>query len=133
QIGIHITLHRDLMGPSFVPDVIELSYAPHGDFGLTEDLLGCPVRFGQAANRLIFASEWLDVRPKLGNATTYAAIRALCDDLIANLSARTGIAGKIRGLLVQNLARPPNLSEVARLLGSTDRTLRRQLKEQGTS
>lgn len=133
QIGIFISLHRDVMGSSFTPSEIRLAYRKPDDFSITEDLVGCPVRFGGPANGMSFDRSWLDARPQFGNRTTYAAVEALCNDLISDLSLRIGVAGKVRTLLLQNIAHPPTLEAIAETLGTTTRTLRRQLQRQDTS
>ncbi len=133
QIGIFISLHRDVMGPAFMPREIALAYEPADDFGVTDELTGCPLLFGQTVNRMTFDAKWLDEKPTLGNRTTYAAVAALCDDLLSDLALRTGTAGKIRAILLQNIAHRPTLEAAAATLGTTTRTLRRQLRHQGTS
>jgi AraC-like DNA-binding protein len=70
---------------------------------------------------------------KLGNKTTYPAVVALCDDLLSELKSRIGIAGEIRALLLRNITNPPTLTTIAKLLEVSDRSLRRQLREQGIS
>ncbi len=73
QIGVHLSLERDLMGQSFRPREINLAYPPARDFRLTEDLVGCTLRFEQPANVIIFDAKWLDQPANLGNRTTYKA------------------------------------------------------------
>jgi hypothetical protein len=91
------------------------------------------VRFEQPANQFIFDRHWMDKPAKLGNRTTYAAVVKLCDELLADLSLRTGVAGKIRASLLQDIATRPTFAATAKQLGTTTRTLRRQLQQQGTS
>lgn len=133
QIGTHIALHRDVMGQTFAPREITLSYPTASDFRLTNELVGCPVSFNQPANMIIFDSKWLDEHPKFGNRTTYASIEVLCDGLLSDLTARTGAAGRIRRLILEDIANRPTFSATAKLLGTTTRTLRRQLQQQNTS
>lgn len=116
-----------------MPREIALAYEPADDFGVTDELTGCPLLFGQTVNRMTFDAKWLDEKPTLGNRTTYAAVAALCDDLLSDLALRTGTAGKIRAILLQNIAHRPTLEAAAATLGTTTRTLRRQLRHQGTS
>jgi AraC-like DNA-binding protein len=133
QIGIHISLMRDIMGPTFAPFEIELKY-PHGvDFDLPLDHVGCPIHFDRPVNQIVFQSRWLDQVAGLGNKTTYPTIVALCDDLLEDLKLRIGIAGKIRAILLRDIANPPTFEAAARLLGVSDRSLRRQLAQQGFS
>ena len=133
QISVHISLQRDVMGPSFTPSEIALTYPRAKDFWLDEEAVGCPVRYEQAANQMVFDSKWLDGPPKLGNRTTYTAVEKLCDELLSNLTLRTGVAGKIRMVLLRDMANRPTFAAIARLLGVTTRTLRRQLHHQGVS
>jgi AraC-like DNA-binding protein len=91
------------------------------------------VRFTGPANQIAFQSNWLDQTASLGNKTTYPTIVALCDELLGDLRLRIGIAGKIRALLLRDITNPPTFVTVARLLGVNDRSLRRQLRQQGFS
>jgi AraC-like DNA-binding protein len=133
QIGIHISLMRDVMGPAFVPDQISLSYPDAHDFRLPAEQIGCRLDQASGTNRIVFGSAWLDQAANLGNKTTYPAVLALCDDLLDDLKSRVGIAGEIRALLLRNIANPPTLAAIAKQLEMSDRSLRRQLQEQGIS
>jgi AraC-like DNA-binding protein len=133
QIGIHISLMRDIMGPSFAPIEIKLAYPQAAEFDLPLDHVGCPVRFEQPANQIIFKAQWLDRSADLGNKTTYPTIVALCDDLLGDLKLRVGVAGKIRAVLLRDIANPPTFDAIAKLVGANERSLRRQLRQQGFS
>jgi AraC-like DNA-binding protein len=133
QIGIHISLMRDIMGPAFNPDRINLAYSEARDFGLPADELGCRISFSDRTNQIIFPSKWLNQAANLGNRTTYPMVVALCDDLLQELQSRVGLAGEIRALLIRDIANPPTLAAIAKLLEVSDRSLRRQLQEQGIS
>jgi AraC-like DNA-binding protein len=130
QIGVHLSLQSDVMGSSFHPREIRLTYAPADDFRLS---IGCKVHFEQPANQFIFDDTWMDKAASLGNRTTYEVIVRLCDELLADMSLRTGIVGKVRARILQDVARPPTFAAIAEVLGTTTRTLRRQLTRQGTS
>jgi AraC-like DNA-binding protein len=133
QIGIHISLMRDIMGAAFTLDQICLSYPEASDFSLGAEQVGCRILFKGEANRVVFRSAWLDQAASLGNKMTYPTIVALCDDLLGDLKLRVGAAGKIRALLLPEIANPPTFSAIAKLLSVNDRSLRRQLRQQGLS
>jgi hypothetical protein len=117
QIGIHVSLMRDIMGPEFSPQQISLTYPQAEDFGLTPELVGCEVRFSQPANQILFESAWLDQAATLGNKTTYPTILALCDDLLEDLRLRVGPAGRIRAILLRDIANPPDICSDREAIG----------------
>jgi AraC-like DNA-binding protein len=133
QVGIHISLMRDIMGPAFTPDRIELAYPEAHDFGLPAGEIGCRLGFANRTNEIIFKSAWLDQAATLGNRTTYPAVVSLCDDLLSELKSRVGLAGEIRRLLIKDITNPPTLAAIARILEMSERSLRRQLGDQGIS
>jgi AraC-like DNA-binding protein len=133
QIGIHISLMRDIMGSAFAPHEVHLTYPDAQDFRMPADQVGCDVCFASQTNQIVFQSTWLDQIASLGNRTTYPTIVALCDNLLDDLKLRIGIAGKIREVLLRDIADPPTFATVSRLLGANERSLRRQLQQQGLS
>jgi AraC-like DNA-binding protein len=133
QIGIHISLMRDIMGSAFTPDQISLAYPKADDFSLAADQIGCGLSFASRTNQIMFRSAWLDQAANLGNKTTYPTVVTFCDDLLNDLKSRIGLAGEIRALLLRSIANPPTLAAIAKLLEVSDRSLRRQLREQGIS
>ena len=66
QLGIHVSLHRDVMGASFVPQEIHVKYEPSLGSQKYHDVFGCPVLFEQSDNRLVFDAAWLSRTAELG-------------------------------------------------------------------
>jgi AraC-like DNA-binding protein len=133
QFGIHVSLQRDVMGPSFAPRALRVTYQPIVDPSLYAKFFSCPVVFGQPANEFAFDSIWLDGAPEFGNRVTYSWVRSLCDQLVQELQLRIGLVGEVRELLLANLARPRGLEALAVGLGMTPRRLRRKLAQENTS
>jgi AraC-like DNA-binding protein len=94
---------------------------------------GCEVLYEQPQNRLSFPAEWLDKKPALGNPVTYAQVTNICDQLLAELKQNTGVAGKVRQVLLANIDAPPDVDTLASQLGLSTRTLRRRLQQENTS
>jgi AraC-like DNA-binding protein len=132
HLGIDCSLHRDVMGPSFKPSRIDLAYNA-SERQLLPELAGCPIFFGQPANHLVFERVRLDAKPMLGHRMTQAAVLAMCDDLLVEMVQRGGVAGRVRDLLLRDIANRPSFESVAKLMRTNPRTLRRQLKAQETS
>jgi AraC-like DNA-binding protein len=133
QFGIHVSLHRDIMGSSFVPRELQVTYSPPDDAQTYAKAFGCEVRFGRSENEFVYDAAWLDAKPTLGNEITYSAILKLCDEELEDLHLRIGIVGKVREVLLVNLMRPTSFDAVARYLHMATRTLRRKLAGENTS
>jgi AraC-like DNA-binding protein len=133
QFGVHASLHGDVMGPSFAPKELHVTYRPTGDAEAYSQVFGCPVLFEQRGNKFVFDAAWLDRAPKLGSEVTYSSVVSLCDHLLEELHLNAGVAGKVRQALLVNLARPTNFEAIAKHLHMTPRTLRRRLREENTS
>lgn len=133
HFGIIVSLHRDLMEPSFAARELHVTYGAPDDVPKYSELFGCRVLFSQSENQLRFDAAWLDRTPKLGNEITYSTVVELCDRLLEDLQCRLGLAGKVRQLLLTNLLRPLSFGEVASNLNMSARTLRRKLREEKTS
>jgi AraC-like DNA-binding protein len=132
QIGIHISLIRDVMGASFMPIRIAIT-SPASETRLTQELAGCPVLVDQPATQIVLDTAWLDKAPTLGNRVTYAAVLEICDCLLVEFGRRSGVAGRVREVLLENVANRPDFETVAKRLRTTERTLRRQLHAEQTS
>jgi AraC-like DNA-binding protein len=131
QLGVHLSLHRDIMGADFTPTAVHLTYgAPKPE---SRSPFGFPVAYTQSANRLFFDPGWLTGRPHLGDEIAYSTVLALCDDLQDKLQHKIGVAGGVRTYLLANLGRNVSLEDVAEHLGAPERTLRRKLRDENTS
>src|SRR5262249_55621223 len=57
----------------------------------------------------------------------FSELLELCDERLALLRVRAGVAGRVRALLLSDLQRPPGAGVIAARLGMSERTLRRRL------
>lgn len=133
HFGIHTALHRDLMGPQFRPRELRVTYGPLSEPQAYEEEFGCPVRFRAPCNELAFDAAWLRRPPELGDSSAFSELLNLCDERLAQLEMRAGIAGRVRALLLSDLQRPPALRTIATRLRMGERTLRRRLEREKQS
>jgi AraC-like DNA-binding protein len=133
QVGIHVALHRDVMGPSFAPQEIHFKYGPPSGAEGYDEAFGCPILFGQSENKLFFDIAWLNNKAHLGNEITNAVVLRLCDELLGEFQLRDGVAGRVRDALLVALDQPKRFDAVARQLKMSPRSLRRRLQEEDTS
>ena len=132
-MGVHLSLLRDVMGASFAPQEIRVTYSQSDEAKQIEALAGCRAQFAQAANQFIFDAKWLDETATLGNRTTYAVVLSLCDELLADLAlrpARRARSGRACSRTSPDVRRWPGPRNN---WGPRPRTLRRQLSLKGTS
>jgi AraC-like DNA-binding protein len=133
QFGHIVSLHRDVMGPSFAPSELHVTFARARCAKAFAKPFGCEILFAQPENTLIFDAAWLDTPATLGNPITYPSVVGLCDALLEELELRSGLAGEVRGVLVRKLGHDTSLASVSEQLKIPPRTLRRKLLEEGTS
>lgn len=133
QFGAHVALHRDTMGPSFVPKELRMTYRQPHDAPNYAQTCKCDMVFNSPENQFVFDAEWIDRTPEFGNEVTYASLQQLCAGLLDELQFHLGVAGKVREILLVNLAQPTSFEAAARHLAMTPRTLRRRLSDEHTS
>lgn len=131
QFGIHVSMLRDVMGSSFIPRELHVTYSPPDAAPSYASVFGCRVLLTQAENKLVFDATWLDRVPKFGNDITYSSLLKPCDEMLARM--HSGLACKVRQLLSVNLMRPISFDATAKHLHMTARTLRRKLRMENTS
>jgi AraC-like DNA-binding protein len=133
QAGIHLSLHRDIMGQLFRPSELQFAFGRPRGAKKAAEVFGCPVVYGQPENKFIFGAEWLNGTPNFGSEVTYAELLQLCAQLLDELKLSTGVAGKVREMFLANLGQPAGFEMIARRLNMSTRTLRRRLEQEGTS
>jgi AraC-like DNA-binding protein len=133
QAGIHVSLHRDVMGQSFRPSELHFAFGRPRGASKDVEVFDCPVRYGQPENQLVFDVGWLNGTPNLGNEVSFSEVSQLCDRLLNELNLSTGLAGKVRQIFLAFIGQPMSFELVAGRLGMSERTLRRKLEQEGTS
>jgi AraC-like DNA-binding protein len=131
--GILTSVFRDIMGLSFGPREVSVTFAPDDRLPPSAEVFGCPVVFRQPENRFVFAEAWLEGKPELGNRITYLSVLRLCDRLMEELRLRVGLVGKVREVLLLNLAQRRSFDDVATVLQMSPRTLRRKLRAENST
>lgn len=130
-----MTIARRGLGEPLSPRRVELMQNAHpADPGLHERYFGCPVRYGASHNALIFDAADLD-RPFVTHNPEL--LRLLTPHLDAELThyvdART-TSDQVKAALKRVLAgRRPAMTDVAKELGLSPRTLQRRLNDEGVS
>jgi AraC-like DNA-binding protein len=133
QAGVHVSLHRDIMGQSFCPSELHFTFGRPRGAKKDDAIFDCPVRYGQPENKLVFGAAWLNGTPNLGNEVTFSEVSALCERLLRELELNTGLAGRVRQMFLACMNQPTSFDLIAGRLKMSPRTLRRKLEQEGTS
>jgi len=128
-----LMLCRGLLGPQFVPNLVELSY-PAPDYAADyAKLFGCPVSFDAASNRVVVDGRWLGVPMPATNAASARQVLELCQQQMPKVRPSSEIVAAVENLVRLQLADAPRLLDIAAELHLNERTLRRYLHDAGTS
>lgn len=116
-----------------IPRGVELARPENGHKALA-DFFGCPVRFGAERNALVFDVADLN-RPFPGhNPELLEILNPVLIAALAEATAPPTISHQVKGALKRILASGrPEMAEVAREIGMSERTLQRRITEEGTS
>lgn len=90
-----------------------------------------PVTWDAAEHAIVLEPRWLDRPLPRANAHTVAMCEAQCRELLTQRRRREGVAGEVRDRLLADPARMPDMATVAAERHVTERTLRRQLADEG--
>ena len=122
-----------ITGRDFKPLAVEFVYPPSEQAARHEAVYGCPVRYGQAANRALLS--WADLALPLParDATIAALHERLVEQELQRLETST-VSHRVRHYLATRLSdAEPRRERAAASLKMSDRTLQRRLRQEGTS
>lgn len=125
---------RGLAGPGLKPRRLELAYPAPSYVAEYRELFDCELRFDRAHNRLVIDAHWLALPfPTYNPVTARQALVALARELEATRPAQSETAAAVERQLRARVSQNPRLLEVAVSLYRSERTLRRQLADEGAS
>lgn len=126
-----LAIARELVGPCITPVRMEFTYPPPAYAAEYTASFHCDVRFGAQHNRIVVDVNWL-THPLPGyNPLTSRQALTLCHQQLRGSSRSDEIVSSVERLLRNRLREHPRLTEVARTLHLSERSLRRKLAESG--
>ena len=135
-MGAACRLLHDVLGGDFQLEAIRLHYPRESQTQVTVPLhlFGAPVEFGGKENLLSFRREYLLRDLPQANPITVEMCKQMCAEQIERRRAKMGTATLIREYLDALPASGTiGLHDIARLLNTSERTLKRWLQSEGTS
>lgn len=92
-----------------------------------------PVHFAQSFTGIVFDREALDLPSPHSDADIHHAMQTVAERRLLRVAKNAPFALRVRDVLKQRAPERANMASVARTLGLSVRTLRRQLSAEGTS
>ena len=126
---------RVLTQRHLVPREVRFRHPPPRDPAAHHEFFGCQVRFGASDNAMLLDRTDLELSLPKADEKLGAYLRTLANQALqAHCGPDPSPLDRIRQIIAEQLQREvPSLSEVARALAISDRTLRRRLEAEGTS
>lgn len=114
---------------------LELIHLEPGDTGPLRDTFACPLSYGCAANTLVFAREYERLALPARDDKLVALIERHASWMISELGDDRGsLTDRVRRAIFHLFQRDAmTIDRVARTLGTSSRSLQRQLRGEGTS
>jgi AraC-like DNA-binding protein len=123
----------EILGEPFPLEEVYLTHDGHGRQQIYRDYFGGDVQFCHCDGKFLYSSAILDNPLPQSDPDSIRHLQQQCQMLIAKLTTQGHFIDDVRMLV---LARPgffPDVDYVAEKLGLSTRTLRRRLKEEGSS
>jgi AraC-like DNA-binding protein len=126
---------RELTGRHVVPHRVQLTHRRLEDYSEFNTFLGCEVEYGAATDEIAFPGSIKDMRVISADPYLNNLLIGYCEDALSRRvkntgHLRAGVENAIAPLLPHGKAR---VNEVARRLGTSQRTLARRLAAEGLS
>jgi AraC-like DNA-binding protein len=126
-----LAITRELVGSKLTPVRIELTYPAPTHINEYAKTFECEVRFGTQHNRVLIDTHWMEYPLPGYNPLTSRQALTLCHQQLRGNSSADEIVGSVERLLRSRLREHPRLTEVARTLHLSERSLRRRLADSG--
>jgi AraC-like DNA-binding protein len=131
-MGATCRVLRDVIGSDFELAAFDIAYGDEP--GGRNRVLSANVRYGQRINALTFEHAQLERSLPQANAATAAMCERMCAELVSRRRTRLDMVSFLKEYLSTHVFdHPPQLKDFAALLNTSERTLKRRLREEGAS
>lgn len=135
DVAAAAVLLREVVGPDFVAErVMFKASATPSRKEAGEGLFGVRPQYGAPANLLAFDRSFLKRPLPQSDPTTLAMCRQMCSEMMERRRARLGTAALTEQYLsIAPSGQLPSLSQLARIMHTSERSMKRHLQNEGTS
>ncbi len=125
---------RELVGDSFRPLRLELSYAAPAYTDRYRELFQCELMFDRPRNAMVIDSAWMTLSFPSHNPVNARQVRELCRRQLEGTASSQGeLTATVERFLRLHVRDNPPLATIASAMHMSERTLRRQLAADGVS
>lgn len=125
-------ISREASGRPFKPLQAQCAHKILGDREYLEDYLGCPVEDEAGINAIVLANDDLALPNAVGDDAISRFFDQRVEEMLEEMNSNVPIAFRVKSQIGKNLSGGvPKLSDVARALGMSARTLQRKLSDEG--
>lgn len=129
-----LTISREVSSGPVEPKAVFFKHPAPSTTEAHELFFGCPVLFNSDRDAFLLSRESLEVPNKVGDAGIARFIDGHLDREMSQLEEETSLEQKVRVQISTALSEGiPKITDVARPLGMSGRTLQRRLSENGSS
>jgi len=129
---IGLQLGRVLSGKPMRLTGLQLAFAPDGLEAQYRQLSGCDPLYGADTSAIRVAGPLLDQTLNHDPDELGEICLRHCSKVMRHVAQANPTLSRLRSLLLRNTGNPPAITEAARSLGISERTLRRRLATEGT-
>lgn len=128
------SISREVSSKAFTPMAVYFKHSAPESIAGHEAYFGCPVHFESDRDALLVSSKTLQTPNKLGDESISRFFETHLETEISKLEDEISLDRQVRIQVSQSLSEGvPMLSDVAKRLGMSGRTLQRRLSERGYS
>lgn len=129
-----VTIAGILTGKDFPIREMWFSHPRPSDISEHKRIFSAPILFSQPTNKVIFASEALNYLILLANRDLLPAFEAQAEQNLRELHQQETRANQVQREIIKKLkGDAPNISDIARELGVSERSLQRELAAENTT
>lgn len=130
-----VRLCQQLAGSDVVPLEVRFTHGYGGDATRYLRFFGCPVRFDQKRNQVLFRRSDLSARVQTADGRLYRILKAHCDELLErDADYAPDFIVKLQRYVMEALPKQKAKAPLAAAhMGLSTRTMTRRLQEEGTS
>jgi AraC-like DNA-binding protein len=132
SLAAMITRARACAGPTWAPDLVEMSAAAPSDTSELRRVFRCELRFDRPVTRLVCSSTTWDAPVTGADPALLAVLEDHARRLLRELPPSDDFVSHVRRAISNKLSGDePTTARIAKALGTSERTLQRRLSEAG--